>query len=256
MAARLQLRGPGAARVDDRAGRYEAKVRAKAEHTPLVAFHAQRGASIDEHAACLASGYQCAPETAIIHATFTAHDQSAGDVRTQPRLGGKQLMFGRAFPWGRCALRAPARGVVAARRSASLKAAWTTPSRRRCGSIPLAARTRSTNAGYSRNEEAQNSSSASSRTRSVYGASIPAPGPRGRARRLGHDRIRVPSRHARAKLEGNRQADEPGADYDDVAATVIHRKQRFDAARGSPALRPLPTCRCRRDPRRLAGEPR
>src|SRR5580692_5672438 len=81
------------------------------------------------------------------------------------------------------------------------------------------------------------------------------PGPRGRARRLATI-VYAYRRATLRKVEGNCKADEPGADYNDVAATVIHRKQRFDAARGSPALRPLPTCRCRRDPRRLAGEPK
>ena len=65
-------------------------VGAKAEYSPLIALHAQRGASVDEHPMRLARAYQCAPEAAIIHATFAVDHHSAGDVRTEPRFGGKQ----------------------------------------------------------------------------------------------------------------------------------------------------------------------
>ena len=86
----MQLGGPGAAGVYDCAGRCKTNVGAKAEYSPLIAFHTQRRASLDQHTARLARAYQCAPEAAIIHATFALNQHSAGDVRTEPRFGGKQ----------------------------------------------------------------------------------------------------------------------------------------------------------------------
>ena len=81
----FELRSPGAARVDNRAGRNETEVGSDAEDAALVALHAHAASSRDADAARLAALYERAPEQTIIDAAFLGHEHSAGDVR-QARL--------------------------------------------------------------------------------------------------------------------------------------------------------------------------
>ena len=58
--------------------------------------------------------------------------------------------------------------------------------------------------------------------RSEYGASIPAPAHEAARARLAAI-VHAYGRSALGEFEGDCEADEPGTDHDDVAATIIHQ---------------------------------
>ena len=171
----LQLPGPRTGSVDDRACRREAEVGAHAEHAPRVALDGDRADRVDDDAAFAAGGDERAAEAAVVDVPFAAHEQRAGDVTAEPRLERERLRSVEQLAVDAARPQSLGAALPTPHVASPPKAAWTMPSRRSCGSTPLASRTRSTKAGYSRNDAAQSSSSASSRALSVYGASIPAP---------------------------------------------------------------------------------